>query len=558
MLDNNGHFFLSELSIGSWNCNGIWQRINSFRYNKLNNPEVLKLITSKQIFGLIESHHTDNEVGNLHIEGYKCFSICRPKDKNLKRHKPSGGLAVYVHQSIRGGVCKVPMGGTESIILRLKKEFFGTSTDLYICFAYCVPANSSVLANNSCMPSDVYEDLLDKLSQCSSDGQLILLGDMNARTKNMADFIVNEDNHDIPVPPPEMYETDTVETRCRNNYDQGFNSYGPKFIDLCKTVPLRILNGRTLGDLFGKFTCFTPNGNSTVDYAAVSPPLVKTVRYFRVTNLMPHLSDHAPIEMAFKVHTIISNNQTKYTYLPEPDKVVWDRQLSDKFKFSLESPDCKEIFNSFVNTGILPNQTSVDSAVDFISNVMLKTAENAGMTIKSRVIPKGAVPRRSARAHSGSCKRNIHPKWHDIECHQVLNKLNRLSKLLSSDPRNPWLKGKLFQESKLYKKIVKQKQKLFTDNLFLQLKSMHGSDPKQYMDLVKSLRSGQFDRKKVSDTEAIEPDEWFDHFSSLLGKSVKTSKSDQEMETFFQENVDKFSSELDHPFSKSECLKIKK
>ena len=121
-------------------------------------------------------------------------------------------------------------------------------------------------------------------------------------------------------------------------------------------------------------------------------------------------------------------------------------------------------------------------------------------------------------------------------------------------PRNPWLKGKLFQESKLYKKIVKQKQKLFTDNLFLQLKSMQGSDHKQYMDLVNSLRTGNFDRKKVSDIEAIGPDEWFDHFSSFLGKSVKQSKCDDEMETFSQENDDKFSSELDHPFLKSECL----
>ena len=58
----------------------------------------------------------------------------------------------------------------------------------------------------------------------------------------------------------------------------------------------------------------------------------------------------------------------------------------------------------------MPKQSSVDSAVDFISNVMLETAENAGMTLKTGFIPKGAIPHRSARANSGSCKRNIHPK----------------------------------------------------------------------------------------------------------------------------------------------------
>ena len=401
------------------------------------------------------------------------------------------------------------------------------------------------------MPHDVYSDLLDKLSQCSNDGQFLLLGDMNARTQTMADFITNENNDHIPTPPPELYEMDTVETRCRNNMDKGFNSYGPKLIDLCKTVPLRILNGRVLGDLFGKYTCFTPRGNSTVDYAAVSPRLFKSVRYFSISSLLPHLSDHSPIQLAVKINFVITNKQSNYTLFPKPKKVVWDRQLSDKFKFILESPDCKETFSNFVKTGIMPNQPSLDSAVDFVTNVLVKTAENAGMTVNLSAIPKGAIPRRSARAHSGSCKRKLYPKWHDLECHTLLANLKKTSKLLSSDLRNPWLKGKLSQESKLYKRLVKHKQKLFTDNLFLQLQSMHGSDPKKYMDLVNSLRNGNFDRAKKSDSQAVEPDEWFDHFSSLLGKNVQPSESEVEMERFFNENVDSFQTELDHPFSKS-------
>ena len=81
---------------------------------------------------------------------------------------------------------------------------------------------------------------------------------------------------------------------------------------------------------------------------------------------------------------------------------------------------------------------------------------------------------------------------------------------------------------------------------------MHGSDPKKYMELVKLLKSGSFDKKKPSDTEAVEPDEWFDHFSSLLGKQIPASYADAEMQRFFNENVDRFSSELDHPSVKSD------
>ena len=80
----NKKFVKTELSIGSWNLNGVWQRINSFRYNKLKIPEIYNLISQKHIFGLIETHHKANEVGDLHLTDYKCFSICRPKDKILK------------------------------------------------------------------------------------------------------------------------------------------------------------------------------------------------------------------------------------------------------------------------------------------------------------------------------------------------------------------------------------------------------------------------------------------------------------------------------------------
>ena len=124
MFNKDGTFSFSEISIGAWNINNIWQRINAFRYNKLHNPNFIEIIKNKKIFSLIETHHTANETGDLHINGYKCFSVCRPKDKNKKRYKPSGGIAAYVHDSIKIGVEKVPTSGSEAIILKLKKNIF--------------------------------------------------------------------------------------------------------------------------------------------------------------------------------------------------------------------------------------------------------------------------------------------------------------------------------------------------------------------------------------------------------------------------------------------------
>ena len=145
------------------------------------------------------------------------------------------------------------------------------------------------------MPADIYEDLGNKLAQCSTKGSIILQGDLNARSKQLPDYIVDEENEYAPVPPPALYDIDTVATETRWNMDRGSNSYGPKLIEFCKTEPLRILNGRKLGDLLGNFTCFTPQGSSAVDYGAVSPELFRQVPYFSVAPLCLPLSDHTQI-----------------------------------------------------------------------------------------------------------------------------------------------------------------------------------------------------------------------------------------------------------------------
>ena len=109
---------------------------------------------------------------------------------------------------------------------------------------------------------------------------------MNARTLSLPYYIIDDESHHVPIPPPEIY-TPQSGLGVRENQDSGQNSYGPKFLELCKKVNLRILNGRTLGDLTGKLTCFTGQGCSTVDYGAVSPTLLNFIRYFKVEPYLP-------------------------------------------------------------------------------------------------------------------------------------------------------------------------------------------------------------------------------------------------------------------------------
>ena len=548
MVFINGKFLLSELGIGCWNIQGIWKRINSFRYNKLNDPYILKSLVSQKIFGLIETHHKSNEEASLHIDGYKCFSTCRPKRKNVKHHKPSGGLAVYVHNSIRPGVTRHSLSGTESIFIKLKKEFFGLEKDIFVCFAYCVPYSSKVFSE-AFMPDDIFEDLESKLSQLVGLGSIVLLGDMNSRTLCLPDHLSDDGDHHVPLPPTDLYNTDQTGSGPRVNMDTGYNNYGPKFLELCKRVSLRILNGRCFGDLFGNLTCFTPRGHSTVDYGAVSPDLIAKIRFFKVNPIMEVFSDHCSINLQLKVHVTNSVHRSVYNYVPKPEKIIWDKNKKSKFCEMLSSYETQSKIETFFNQDTSVTQNSVDNAVEFLTNILKETSTFAGMLLKRGICPK--KPPRNVRFVKVKP-----PKWHDKSCHDLFKSLKQTSDLLSKDPKNSWLRGRLATESKQYHKLLRVKQKEFIDNTFNDLDKMHDKDPKAYMELVKALRDGSHDKPKVSDTDSVEPEEWLEHFKNLLGKTKEASVDDVDHEKFVKENIDKFTSELDEPFSKEELKKV--
>ena len=81
---------------------------------------------------------------------------------------------------------------------------------------------------------------------------------------------------------------------------QGTNNNGKKLIELCRNVDVKIVNGRFGNDYEnGNFTCYKPNGKSTVDYAIASPCLFPKIIDFTVDMFDPCLSDvHCPICLA--------------------------------------------------------------------------------------------------------------------------------------------------------------------------------------------------------------------------------------------------------------------
>ena len=538
-------FQKSELAINCWNIYGLFNNRDGHRYNKLALPELVEHVSQYKLFGLVESHHTADDISQLAILNFKCFQVCR---KKLSKGRKSGGICVFVHDSISSGVKKIPASGSESIMIKLDKDFFGLDRDIVVCFAYCVPTGSSYQIRTQ---FDPFEDLEQKLGSVKDNCDIITMGDLNARPGTKADYIPAEDNTSVPVL-GRLCGTDTQAARPRSNMDCNTNSYGDKLIELCKSVPLRICNGRKIGDILGSYTCYKRYGQSTVDYCLASPRIYNLISTFVINELFPDLSDHCSVTVKVKTKYLSQFcNLQKFNLLEKPKRVKWDSDLSVRFENNIQSEKSRKFLYEFTKRS-LTSQCSIDKAMSDISNFLVSAVEQTegqANSFPSHITPKKTTCNWKFKSRA---KKYSFPKWHDKTCMEIRRQLRITSKILRKNPQNPFLKAKLLSESKDYSRVRKQKQKDFVNNLFLELDQLHRSNPKGYMNIINSIRDGSFDKAVQNDTDHVSPDKWREHFLNLLGPPIETSQQEKDMTDYISSNCDLFSSKLDSPFSLKE------
>ena len=142
-----------------------------------------------------------------------------------------------------------------------------------------------------------------------------------------------------------------------------------------------------------------------------------------------------------------------------------------------------------------------------------------------------------------------YPKWHDLSCEEAQRKVFASAKLLKNTSKDQSLRAKLRHDLKDYNKWVKLRNKQFVENMFLELDSMENNNPRGYMDLVKAMRDGTFDKQTTDDTSGVSPSNWHAHFSNLLAKEVD---NDNYLQQYISDNIDLNINELNNPFTMEE------
>ena len=282
-VSNSMHEDSDEYSIINWNVNGWFTERNPYYLEfKLN---VLTYLNASFII-LTETHCMDNQV--ISIDNYTVFQQNR-KLANINSRRGSGGVIVAINNSILDNH-KVLSVYKNDGLLGIKIENNETKITVGVVGNYLSPDNYHYGQD----PEGFFNNLLSMWQDLSDCDIRIGGGDLNARTKELQDFIPEIDGN-LPA---------------RTNPDNVKNSHGSSFITFLKDSRSIILNGRVTPHL-NNFTFVSTRGSSVPDYIycpienlefCTEMKVILMTDIINLTRLVPPriLPDHSILMAKFK------------------------------------------------------------------------------------------------------------------------------------------------------------------------------------------------------------------------------------------------------------------
>ncbi|CAC5416731.1 unnamed protein product [Mytilus coruscus] len=172
-------------------------------------------------------------------------------------------------------------------------------------------------------------------------------------------------------------------TLSRNNLDHKHtNNSGKLLLNMCKETKIRILNGRTTGDLNGQPTCITYNGSSLVDHTLTSEELIDSIGYF-VVHDFTSLSNHRPISCAmFANFSSVPCDLHKLDSLP--GKFLWTDEAIASYTENMQSQMFKDKFANFIAKSF----NDSDSITESFNSILVDCAKQSAKFINKKPIQK--------------------------------------------------------------------------------------------------------------------------------------------------------------------------
>ena len=493
--------FFKTVTVGCWNIQGLYENVNGIKTCKLDN--LLFLNTLKKFDVLcIQETHVPHEEKLPSLKDFRSIPHCREKSGN---NRYFGGFLVLVRKSIEKGIKLGKNSDADAFEVTLLEKFFHLREDTKILFTYASPLNSSYTKTRD-------TNILDKLETKLVDGgeNYIIMGDLNGRTKLGDDFVRDGSDKHSPINAP-FYTKDTQLART-NPDTHPIDQQGRKILQICKSLPVRILNGRTHGDLPGRWTRYPmkPNENpSVIDYSLCSIPIMEDIKSFTVLPFTG-ISDHCCISVNIKANvppsennpissnnkTNIYNNEVGYTF---------DIKNKDLFVQNLRRSDNIEKLTHSINQ-TENNSEKIENCIEILNEVLLTAARKSFMSKK----PNKTTPKTRKKQD-----------WFTKECKAKQNSFKKHSRNLYRTTFCPTNLELFLKARSSYKKTCRKAEKAFRNYLRGQLLNSGKDEPRKFWNIIRKMN--KWGKQQSDPADNISPDNWNAYFKTLLNKENGTN-----------------------------------
>ena len=340
------------------------------------------------------------------------------------------------------------------------------------------------------------------------------------------DFVVDQHDRHSPINNIPSYARDNPAKRRKNMDSHSIDEQGKMILNLCKTASLRILNGRTQGDMNGKYTRYpsnTKDNPSTIDYAICSDNMLTDIRSFSVlpfsglsdhccislnlrantreiTGTSPSNSDQASVKRGHigKGSTKKERTRTSTKIKSKKNIVKFDRAKEPQYVQALKDDPNIDILKYTMS---LPTQSqeSVDNSIAQVNDIILGAARKATFVKKVK-----ASPPNTKKTHA----------WYNKECKASQRVLRHTSKKLSQNPFDKNARSNFVKARNRYKTLCRNAESAARQNLMQKLINLGKTDPKTFWNTIKQMN--KWGKTENDPSDDIDMDEWIDYFTKLL------------------------------------------
>ena len=403
-----------------------------------------------------------------------------------------GGVVVCVRKIFLPFISRIQSDMEECIFLRFDESVFDKS--LIMAFPY-IAHEGSVFYNEKMLNGiENFELTYADLNYSSGEVHWLICGDLNARTGNLDDTLLNNNINKYLQGNDDCYLVeDTKDIPCRKSKDVEINNFGRLFINFCKINDLVILNGRTNSDSEGKFTCIANGGRSIVDYFVTDIGLYEHVIDLKV--IARPESDHFPLLLT--LNCSLSCNECEQNADPincTPIKnFIWNEKCKDQYNAILD-----EQFNYYKDELLSLIPINIDDAIEKFIECITYAAEYV-------------QPQNDGNSN---LRKVYQPPWWDKECTEL--KQNKYKKLNNFHNTGLEIDLNTYLDSKKIFKNACHMKKIRFDNQKVNDLISKFTEPNNrgFWGEIKTMLSIKSNNYKYNQ---IHPKEWLNHFKDLLG-----------------------------------------